>query len=212
MSTNHHGLAEHQRRRFDPARAQRLDDPARFAYLSIADVVACVDAPPKGVVVDFGAGTGTYAIPFAQARPDCTVVAIDLQPEMLEMLRAKPGADRVRSGTPEMLSRFAGTIDRVFAINVLHELDDAHLRDLFAALAPSARAIFIDWNADVERPAGPAKENLYGPDAAERYLATFGFVLERRQLFPYHYALLGRLDTAARAERNTSIKPATLGE
>ena len=184
MSTHRHPSDEQQRRRFDPSRAQRLDDPARFAYLSVADVVAFVDAPPNGVVVDFGTGTGTYALGFAQARPDCTVVGIDVQPEMLEMLRAKPDAARVRSGGPEMLARLSGTIDRVFAINVLHELDDEHIRELFAALGPAARVVFIDWNADVERPAGPPKERLYGPDEAERHLARLGFVLERRTLFP----------------------------
>jgi hypothetical protein len=87
----------------------------------------------------------------------------------------------------------AGKIDRVFAINVLHELEDEHVRALFAALAPGARAIFIDWNADVERPAGPAKEHLYGPAEAERYLTPLGFTLERTTLFPYQYALYGRI-------------------
>lgn len=191
---HHHGLGEHERRRFDAARAQRLDDPARFAYLPVADVVAFVDAPPNGVVLDFGVGTGTYAIAFAQARPDCTVVGIDVQPEMIDMLRAKPDAALVHAGGPELLERFSGKIDRVFAINVLHELDDTHLRELFAALSPAARAIFIDWNADVERPAGPPKESLYGPDRAEAHLATFGFVPERRTLFPYQYALFGRVE------------------
>lgn len=196
MSGHHHGIGEHHRRRFDPACAERLDDPERFAYLPVADVIGFVDAPPNGVVVDFGAGTGAYAIPFAQERPDCTVVGIDLQPEMLEMLRNKPDGTRVECGGPELLTRLTGTIDRVFAVNVLHELEDAHVRDLFAALRPSARAIFIDWNGDVERPAGPPKESLYGSADAEAYLATFGFVLERRMLFPYHYAVLGRLSRA----------------
>jgi hypothetical protein len=124
------------------------------------------------------------------------VIGIDLQPEMLEMLRAKPDAALVQTGEPALLARIAGTIDRVFAINVLHELGAEHLHELFAALGPASRAVFIDWNAAVERPAGPAKEHLYDPAGAERYLSSFGFVPERRTLFPYQYALFGRVVTS----------------
>jgi SAM-dependent methyltransferase len=192
----HHHHNDRVRRRFDPARAQRLDDPERFTYLAPADVIAFVDAPPNAVVLDFGTGTGTYAIAFAQQRPDCTVVGLDLQPDMLALLRAKPAAAAVRSGGPELLSALAGTIDRVMAINVLHELEDEHVRELFAALGPTSQVAFIDWNADVERPYGPAKEHLFGPAEAERFLAPFGFRLRRTQLFPYHYAILGALRQA----------------
>ncbi len=140
MTAHDHGSGDKHRRRFDPARAARLDDPERFVYLPAEDIIAFVDAPPKSVVLDFGAGTGAYAIAFARARPDCTVVALDVQPAMLDALRAKPDAALVRSGGPELLDALGGTIARVFAINVLHELEDDHLRALFAALAPGATA------------------------------------------------------------------------
>ena len=199
-SHEHHHPSRHAhhhddrvRRRFDPARAARLDDPERFTYLPPADVVAFVDAPPNAVVLDFGTGTGTYAIAFAHERPDCTVIGLDTQPDMLAMLRAKPAAAAVRSGGPELLIELAGTIDRVITLNVLHEVEDEHIRALFAALPPSAQVAFIDWNPDVERPHGPAKEHLLSPADAERYLAPFGFRLLRTQLFPYHYAILGNV-------------------
>jgi len=193
MTDHQHGSGDKHRRVFDPARAARLDDPERFTYLSASDVVTFVDAPPNGVVLDFGTGTGAYALAFARARPDCTVVGLDIQPDMLAYLRAKPDAALVRTGGPELLEALHGTIDRVFAINVLHELEDAHLQALFAALAPEATATFIDWNPAVERPAGPKAENLYDVAAAERYLGAFGFALEQTMALPFHYALRGRL-------------------
>jgi SAM-dependent methyltransferase len=181
-------------RRFDPTRAHRLDDPERFAYLPPDAIVDFVDAPADAVCLDFGTGTGTYAIAFAQRRPDCTVLALDVEPEMLAHLRVKPGGSLVQSGGPELLAAYAGRIDRVLALNVLHEVDDEDLRALFAALRPSsARAAFIDWNADVERPVGPSKAHLYGPQEAAQRLARFGFVVERTALFLYHYALYGSL-------------------
>lgn len=193
--SDHDHEHRHVGHRFDASHAARLDDPARFAYLAPDEIVAFVDAPRNAVVLDFGTGTGTYAIEIAQRRADCTVLGLDTQPEMLALLNAKPAGHLVRTGGPELLTEFAGSVDRVFAINVLHELEDAHLRALFGVLAPAGRAAIIDWNADVERPFGPSRENVYGPGAATAYLAQLGFVVERTALFRYQYGLFGRIET-----------------
>ena len=193
MSETHDHEPRLVRRRFDASRAARLDDPARFSYLAPDALVAFVDAPPNAVVLDFGTGTGTYAIEFAQRRPDCTLLGLDNQPEMLDLLHAKPAGHLIRTGGEELLAEFAGRVDRVFSINVLHELEDDHLRALFAVLAPSGRAAIIDWNAEVERPSGPPRESIYGPRAATDYLAVLGFHVERTTLFPYQYGLFGNV-------------------
>lgn len=151
-----------------------------------------VAAPESAVVLDYGAGTGAYALPFKRQRPDCTVLALDIEAGMLDLLRAKQGGTAIETGGHELLERYGGRIDRVLAVNVLHELEDEHLAELVAALAPDARVAMIDWNADVERPAGPAKEHLFGPAGAAEYLARFGLAMERTREFPYHYALLLR--------------------
>ena len=181
------------RRRFDASRAARLDDPSRFSYLAPDAPVAFVVAPRDAMVLDFGTGTGTYAIEFAQRRPDCTLLGLDIQPEMLALLHAKPAGHLIRTGGTELLAEFAGKVDRVFSINVLHELEDDHMRALFAVLAPNGCAAIIDWNADVERPAGPPRESVYGPRAATDYLTELGFHVERTTLFPYQYGLFGKI-------------------
>lgn len=81
-----------QPERFNPERASRLDDPARFQYLPPGEVEKMLDAPAGGALLDFGTGTGTYAIELARMRPDVEVIALDEQPEMLVLLRAKPAA------------------------------------------------------------------------------------------------------------------------
>jgi SAM-dependent methyltransferase len=184
-----HGARGH---RFDAARAARLDEPERLAYLPPERIAALLDAPAAAIVLDFGAGTGTYALALAKLRPDVRVVALDIQPEMLALLQQKDGAEAIVCGGPELLESYAGRVDRVMAINVLHEVDDAGLRALFAAAGPQTRLVFIDWNADVERPAGPAKEHVYSPAEATERLAPFGFAVERVELFPFHYGLFGR--------------------
>jgi SAM-dependent methyltransferase len=181
------------RETFDPAYARRLENPERFRLLSAEAVVAFVDAPPGSIVVDYGAGTGTYAVPFAQARPDCRIIAIDIEPQLLDVLRAKPAAAAIRAGGPDLLAEFSGTIDRVFSLHVMHYLGVDDVRRILGALAPNGRAAFVDWNADAERPSGPPKERLWGAADAEHLLGRAGFIVERTLTLPYHYAFFGRL-------------------
>lgn len=181
--------------RFDPHRADRLDDASRFEYLSPDRVIELLDAPAGATIVDFGTGTGTYAIRLAAARPDVTVVALDEQPEMLDRLRAKPEAQELRNlrpGLPEQLPSLRGSADRVLALNVLHELGDDALGTLRGLLKPEGFALFIDWNAEVDRPAGPPRDHVYGPREGADRLARFGFSVESLEPLRYHYALRAR--------------------
>lgn len=147
-------------------------------------------------MVDFGAGTGTYAIVIAQSRPDVTLIALDEQPEMLDRLRAKPDAQRLknlRAVLPGGMEGFRGRADRVLALNVLHELGDKSLKEMGSLLKPGGFAICIDWNAEADRPVGPPKDHVYAPADAVARLERFDFLAERLESFPYHFVLRVRL-------------------
>src|SRR5271154_268299 len=136
-----------QPRRFNPARAALLDDTARFEYLPPAEITYMLGAPHGACVIDFGTGTGTYAIELAMRRPDLQVVALDEQTEMLELLRAKPAAAQLknlRSVLTDALPELQESADRILAINVLHELGDEALRGLVALLKSDGRVLYVD--------------------------------------------------------------------
>jgi SAM-dependent methyltransferase len=183
-----------QPRRFDPSRAAKLDDPERFTYLPPDAVLELLDIPPGGCVVDYGTGTGTYAIALARLRPDLRVLALDEQPEMLALLRAKLEREPAPNVEPISKARhpFEEHTDRVLAINVLHELGDAALREIRDLLDERGAAVFVDWNAEVERPMGPPRDHVYAPAEARARLERFGFRVTAERSFPYHYAIVAK--------------------
>src|SRR5665213_2118362 len=152
-------------------------DPARFGYVAPEMLLAELALPPAATLVDFGAGTGLYAIALAQRRPDLRVVALDEQPAMREHLRAailRAGVTNVEAADPAALAALHERADGVLALNVLHELGDSALAELRALLAPDRPALFVDWNAEVERPVGPPRDHVYGPEDAIRRLEAAG--------------------------------------
>lgn len=184
-----------QPERFDPARAALLDDTARFEYLPPDEVFRLLAAPTGGRVVDFGTGTGAYAIELAQRRPDVEVIALDEQQQMLELLRAKPAAKalaNLRSVHTAEIARLRGTADRVLALNVLHEVGDEPLRTMAALLKPDGIVLAIDWNAGVERPVGPPRDHVYTAAEARERLERVGLRIAGERMFKYHYALIAR--------------------
>ncbi len=193
-----HGHGRHGAKQpevFDPARAALLDDPERFEYLPPARIIVMLDAPPSGTVVDFGTGTGAYAIPLAEQRPDLTVIALDEQPQMLDLLRAKPAAGWLKNLRPmhtDQIDTIRGSADRIIVVNVLHELGDEAMRQMIGLLKPGGSILFVDWNAAVERPVGPPRDHTYSAADATKRLESFGLKVESLEPLRYHFAMRAR--------------------
>ncbi len=76
-------------RTFNPARAERLDEPSRREWLPPDTVIAALRLDPGMDVADVGAGTGYFAIPIAETIRPGICYAVDFEPQMLELLRAR---------------------------------------------------------------------------------------------------------------------------
>jgi len=193
MTIGRHGAK--QKERFDPKRAALLDDPARFDYLPPRELFKLLDAPRMAAVLDFGVGTGTYAIELARARPDITIIAFDEQRRMLDLLKKKLAVDPVPNVQPLLAdgkgyASARGRADRILALNVLHELGDEALNKMRSLLTPNGRILFVDWNGGFDRPVGPPRDHVYSPTEAVRKLAAFNFRVMRKRILRYHYALV----------------------
>jgi SAM-dependent methyltransferase len=188
---------------FDPSRAARLDDPARLEYLPPDRIFAVLDAPHGAIVVDFGTGTGTFAIELAQRRPDLTIIALDEQPGMIELLKAKLRArefSNIRPLLTDKIDSIKGVADRVMAINVLHEVGDEPLRQIADLFKAGGYALIVDWDAAVDRPVGPPREHTHSAAEACDRLARAGFETERLESLPYHFIIRARPAYGSRSE------------
>jgi SAM-dependent methyltransferase len=201
MSHERHGAK--QPHRFDPARAKILDDPARFEYVAPEALLALLEIPPAGTLIDFGTGTGLYALEIARRRPDVRVLALDEQPPMLAHVRdaiARSALDNVEAVSSDAIAALNNGADRVLALNVLHELGDRALGEVRSLLAPGGKAVFVDWNAEVERPVGPPRDHVHDVAEATARLAGAGFAVVSRHTFAYHYAfVVTRIDSPSPA-------------
>jgi ubiquinone/menaquinone biosynthesis C-methylase UbiE len=145
--------------------ADMLDDPDRQRWLPSDAVVQRLGLRPGMEVADVGAGTGYFALPLARAvAPGGQVFAVDLQPEMLQHLRARlePGLPVVLvEGDAARTTLKDGSVDLVLLANVWHEVDDqaAVLVEVARILRPGGRVAILDWRSDVQQPPGPPLEH-----------------------------------------------------
>ncbi len=123
-------------------------------YRGLSDVDATVDAlldlAGRGSVLELGVGTGRLAIPLAVAgaHRDITVCGIDSSAAMLDVMRAKPGADLVDVHLGDMVDEMPdGPFEMVFvAYNTLFNLADRDrqagcFRAVADRLAPGGRFV-----------------------------------------------------------------------
>jgi len=182
-------------RTFHHHHAHKLEDPERKTWLPPGEVVEALAIRAGEHVADVGAGTGFFALPFAAAAgASGWVAAVDLQPEMLALLRdkpAQPGSAVIAPvlGTALKTGLATGEFDLVFLGNVWHELDDldAVITEAKRLLRPGGRIAILDWRPDVAGPPGPPLEHRIPEEAVVERLRSQGMSARARHLGQYSY-------------------------
>ncbi|MCA9651040.1 MAG: class I SAM-dependent methyltransferase, partial [Myxococcales bacterium] len=139
---------------------------------------------PGQTACDVGAGNGYHTIRMARAvGPTGRVIAVDLQPQMLEMLRARvdeAGLHNVetieaRPGDPRLPE---GACDLVLLVDVYHELawPEPMLAAFRRSLSPTGRVALVEFRA--EDPEVPIKRlHKMSKAQIEREFGSRGFAL-----------------------------------
>jgi SAM-dependent methyltransferase len=153
-------------------------------------------------LVDFGCGYGTFTVAAAKLVTG-TVHALDIEPEMVETVRAKcrqEGLANVRTEVRDFVGSGSGlaesSVDAALLFNILHHEDPIGLMgQAWRILRPGGRLAVIHWNHDPDTPRGPALEIRPRPEQCIAWGKAAGFTFaeeERFDLPPHHYGLLFR--------------------
>lgn len=158
----------------------------------------CVD------VLEFGCGYGTFTIPASQLTCG-RVYAIDIEPEMIAITRAKAQALGIQN--IELLQRdfvedrsglTDNSVDYVMLFNILHAEERlVILHEAKRVLRPNGKLAIIHWNFDASTPRGPNMSIRPKTGQCLAWAEDVGFVpvlSAEIDLPPYHYGLLLRRD------------------
>ena len=131
-------------------RAERVDEERPDLVLD------AMGLEPGDVVADVGCGSGYYARRVAgRVAPGGRVYCVDIQPEMLDIMRELADRDGVTGivpllSEPDDLKLPAGSVDWIVLADVYHEMSDyeAMLAGMRAALALGGRVALLEYRIE----------------------------------------------------------------
>jgi protein-L-isoaspartate O-methyltransferase len=133
-----------------------LERPEREAEEQPARLLTALKLQPGDVVADVGAGSGYYTFRMAeQVGPRGKVLAVDIQKEMLAIIRQRMRERRVANVEPVLGTETdpklpAGTVDLILLVDVYHEFSFPYemTRALVKALKPGGRLVFVEFRKE----------------------------------------------------------------
>lgn len=167
-----------------------LERPQREEEERLSLLIQGLKLKPGMTVADIGAGSGVISVLIAEkVKPDGKVLAVDIQPEMLDALQVKCkllGVDNVEGvlGTNKTPRLEPETVDLVVMVDVYHEFDYPYemLNAISKSLKTGGRVAFVEYRK--EDPDVPiklvhkmteaqVKKEALVPDHGLEYVETF---------------------------------------
>ena len=142
-----------------------LERPEREQEERPSKVLAALKVRPGDVVADIGAGSGYYTFRLADlVGPRGKVLAVDIQPEMLALIRQRMKEKKVTHVEPVLGTLTdpklpeAG-VDLILLVDVYHEFSHPYemTEVMVRALKPGGRLVFVEFRAEDRDPEIPIK-------------------------------------------------------
>jgi SAM-dependent methyltransferase len=181
--------------------ADWLERPDRAEKEKPEVVLAAMRLARGDMVAEVGAGTGFFARRIAPLVAPGKVYAVDIQPEMLDLLRGYAERDGVAGNIVPVLGTETdpklprGTFDWVLMVDVYHELQQPRpmLQKIRESLAPGGRVALVEYRLEGE---SASHVNIRHRMSVEQVLAEWlpaGFELvERREPLPSQHLFVFR--------------------
>jgi len=135
--------------------ADWLNRPSREREERPDAVVANMNLEADEVVADIGAGSGYFSFRIARQVPEGKVMAVDIQPEMLELIAARQAEDNV-SNIERVLGEIDDpnlppeSIDAAIMVDAYHEFSHPHemMAGIYQALRPGGRVFLLEYRGE----------------------------------------------------------------
>ncbi len=132
-----------------------LDRPGRDTEELPSRLIRALPLRSTSVVADVGAGTGFFTFRLASEVPSGRVLAIDVQPAMLDTIRVRMQRDRIRNitpikGEPDNPNLAPASVDVALIVSSYHEFSHPRemIEHLAAALRPGGQLIIVEYRAE----------------------------------------------------------------
>jgi ubiquinone/menaquinone biosynthesis C-methylase UbiE len=166
-----------------------LEREGREAEERPQEVIRAMGLRDGSVVADVGCGSGFYSRRLARAvAPSGRVYAVDIQPEMLDLLKSLAAKESLTNivpvlGTEEEPRLPKGTVDWILLVDVYHEFQKPKpmLAGLRAALAPKGRVALVEYRAEGTTAAHIRPEHRMSVEQVLAEWRPAGFRLVKRQ-------------------------------
>ncbi|MDZ4754586.1 MAG: class I SAM-dependent methyltransferase [Phycisphaerae bacterium] len=177
-----------------------LERPGREREERTDLVFTAMELRPGDVVADIGAGTGYFSFPIGRIVSEGKVLAVDIQPEMLAIVRDLAAAKHVDNiepvlGAVDDVNIPANTVDVVLLVDAYHEFSHPKemLDSIMKALRPGGRVIQIEYRAeDPDVPIKPLHKMSEGQARKEMSAAGFEWVETKSFLPQQHFMVFRR--------------------
>jgi ubiquinone/menaquinone biosynthesis C-methylase UbiE len=133
-----------------------LTRPTREQEEEPLKLLKSLQVRPGQTICDFGCGNGFHSLQLAKmVGPNGTIHAVDIQPEMLEMLEERAGPRGLKNIRPVLATGDdtglpADTFDLVLMVDVYHELSNPAeiLAAVYDSLKPQGRLVLVEFREE----------------------------------------------------------------
>jgi SAM-dependent methyltransferase len=139
-----------------------LERPSRDREEQPNTVLTLLQLKPTDVVADIGAGTGYFSFRISPQVPDGQVLAVDVQPEMIEILNFLKDENQANNVTPILGNSTdphlpVASVDLALLVDAYHEFEypQEMMQAIAQSLKPGGRVALVEYRG--ENPLIPIK-------------------------------------------------------
>lgn len=132
-----------------------LERPRREVEEQPSKIVSALNLQPHNVVADIGAGTGYLSFRIAPLLTDGKVLAVDIQPEMLEIMEFFKQEKNITNVEPILATLTnpnlpSASVDLALMVDAYHELEYPQevMQGIVKALKPGGKVVLVEYRGE----------------------------------------------------------------